>query len=98
MKRFCLILVWGSQFVVASAQSDTNVQEEKGTLPVMFDSVRAIVKNDLVQIGWSNLTEREVDFYMIEHSVDGIHFTPIYQQMPASNLNGSLLFFRYKSG
>lgn len=87
MKRFCLILVWGIQFFIASAQSETNIHEEKGTLPVMFDSVRAVVKNDLVQIGWSNLTERDVDFYMIEHSVDGTHFTPLYQQMPASNLN-----------
>lgn len=99
MKRFCLILILGAQFLVANAQSETNVHEENGTLPVMFDSVRAVVKNDLVQIGWSNLTEREVDFYVIEHSADGTHFTPIYQQMPISNLNekASYSFFDAKA-
>jgi len=87
MKRICLILVLLASLFSAHAQNQTNAQGEKGTLPVMFDSVRANVRNDLVQIGWSNLTEREVKHYMIERSVNGTDFTPIHQQQPASNLD-----------
>jgi hypothetical protein len=88
MKRSCLILVMMALLFSAQAQTQTNTHNgEKGTLPVMFDSVRANVKNDLVQIGWSNLTEREVKFYQIERSVNGIDFTPIYQQLPSSNFD-----------
>ena len=92
MKRLSLISILATQLLTAKAQNPTSVLEEKGTLPVMFDSVRAIVKNDLVQIGWSNLTEREVEFYMIERSVNGTDFKPIYQQMPSGNLNNKAAY------
>ncbi len=87
MKKSCLTLVSMAWLLSAQAQTQTSAQGEKGTLPVMFDSVRANVKNDLVQIGWSNLTEREVKFYMIERSVNGTDFMPIYQQLPSRNLD-----------
>lgn len=88
MKRSCLILVMLASLSSVYAQNQTNnSQGEKGTLPVMFDSVRANVKNDLVQIGWCNLTEREVKYYMIERSANGTDFTPIYQQPPSRNLD-----------
>ncbi len=58
-----------------------------GTLPVMFDSVRAVVRNDQVQIAWCNLTERDVSYYQVERSLDGKEFKPVYRFEPAHNLN-----------
>ncbi|HEX2846593.1 MAG TPA: T9SS type A sorting domain-containing protein [Chitinophagaceae bacterium] len=88
MKKICLISVLLVSLFSTYAQNQTNnTPTEKGTLPVMFDSVRANVKDDLVQISWSNLTEREVKYYMIERSVNGTDFMPIYQQPPSRNLD-----------
>jgi len=82
MKNCCLILLF---LTLHAFHAEAQIQ--RGTLPVMFDSVRALIKNDLVQVGWSNLTEREVRFYTIERSANGIDFTPVHQLLPSSNLD-----------
>lgn len=87
MRRACLILSISLMSVCAWTQNQTATQAAQGTLPVMFDSVRAIIRDDEVQIAWSNLTEREVSFYLIERSVDGTDFRSVYKQLPRSNLN-----------
>lgn len=57
------------------------------SLPVMYDNVKAYAKNNGVQIEWSNLTERDLSVYLVEHSVDGINFTAINQVQPKNNRN-----------
>jgi hypothetical protein len=71
----------------AWSQDQSNLQINQSTLPVMFDSVRAMVKENQVQIAWSNLTERDVDFYQVERSSNAKDFKPIIRISPSSNLN-----------
>lgn len=54
-------------------------------LPVLFADVRAYLKNNGVQIEWSNLTERDVIDYQVERSVNGVDFSSINLQLPKSN-------------
>ena len=56
-------------------------------LPVVFANVKAYEKNNGVQIEWSNLTEKDVAVYTIERAANGIDFSAIGQQSPASNQN-----------
>jgi hypothetical protein len=87
LKRVGLTLFVVMTIASVYAQDLTSVQSGEGTLPVMFDSVRALVRGDQVMIGWSNLTERDVSFYMIERSRDGKDFKPVARINPSSNLN-----------
>jgi hypothetical protein len=56
-------------------------------LPVKFGSINAVqVSTKEVKVNWTIYTEINTDKYVIEHSVDGIHFTEI-GTVKASNLN-----------
>jgi len=70
-----------SPFVLASSTSLDN------PLPVLFANVKAYEKNGGVQVDWSNLTEKDVASYDVEHSVNGTDFSSISQQLPTSNQN-----------
>lgn len=91
-RTFFLSLFSSFFLISAKAQNQTNATVDLGTLPVMFDSVRAVVKNDQVQIAWCNLTEREVTYYQVERSLDGKDFKPIYRFEPAHNLNAKAAY------
>ncbi len=91
-KTFFLSLFSFVFLLSAKAQNQTNASVDLGTLPVMFDSVRAVVKNDQVQIAWCNLTEREVTYYQVERSQDGKDFKPVYRFEPAHNLNAKAAY------
>ena len=54
---------------------------------VMFDNVKAYEKNGGVQIEWTNLTERDLNKYIIERSADGNLFDTLQGQSPAYNNN-----------
>lgn len=68
-----------SPFALASTSITDN------PLPVLFADVRAFAKNNGVQIEWSNLTERDVIDYKVEHSTNGVEFAAINTQLPKSN-------------
>ena len=68
-----------SPFALAS------ISEDENPLPVVFANVRAFEKNNGVQIDWSNLTEKDVDHYIVERSSNGTDFSAIAQQLPTSN-------------
>lgn len=70
-----------SPFALAALNGSTS------SLPVMYDNVKAFAKNNGVQIEWSNLTERDLTNYLVQHSVDGINFTTINQFQPKNNRN-----------
>ncbi|MEO8403664.1 MAG: T9SS type A sorting domain-containing protein, partial [Chitinophagaceae bacterium] len=70
-----------SPFALGSTSAAAN------PLPVLFDNVRAFEKGTGVQIEWSNLTERDLLNYQVEHSVNGRDYTVINQQSPKSNQN-----------
>lgn len=56
-------------------------------LPVMFADVKAYQKNSGIQVDWSNLTERDIVNYVVEHSTDGVSFSVLNQLQPRSNVN-----------
>lgn len=56
-------------------------------LPVIFANVRVVEKENGVEIGWSNLTEKDVVHYTVERSTNGRDFTAIAQQQATSNAN-----------
>ncbi|MET0461871.1 MAG: T9SS type A sorting domain-containing protein [Chitinophagaceae bacterium] len=89
MARIFFLNLFSLVFLLsARSQSQTTAKpDDLGTLPVMFDSVRAVVRNDQVQIAWCNLTERDVSYYQVERSADGKEFQPVYRFEPAHNLN-----------
>lgn len=70
-----------SPFTLGSISSVDN------PLPVLFANVKAYEKNNGIQIEWSNLTEKDVAIYSVEHSVNGSDYTAISQQLPTSNQN-----------
>ena len=70
-----------SPFALASSSAEDN------PLPVVFANVKAYEKNSVVQIEWSNLTEKDVAEYTIERSANGKDFSAISQQTPNSNQN-----------
>lgn len=62
-----------------------NISSSKDPLPVLYDSVAAYLKNNVVNIEWSNLTERDIATYFVERSVNGKDFSIISQHLPKSN-------------
>jgi hypothetical protein len=56
-------------------------------LAVLFDNVKATKFENKIRIEWTNLTEKEVAFYSVERSSDGINFKPIAKQSARNNQN-----------
>jgi hypothetical protein len=54
-------------------------------LPITFDNVKAIEKNNGVEVQWSNLTEKDINDYIVQHSVNGADFTDIKNHLPKNN-------------
>lgn len=67
-------------------------------LPVRFANVQAeIDATDRVIISWSNMTESEIQNYIIESSVDGILFQLAGTVMPTGNI-GERVDYTYSTG
>jgi hypothetical protein len=79
MKRFYLILFC---FAFYATKADCQTISF-----VMFDNVKAYEKDGGVQIEWTNLTERDLHFYIIERSIDGESFDTIEFRKPMNNHN-----------
>lgn len=75
------VLTTFSPFALAGSGASDN------PLAVLFNNVKAYQKDNGVQIEWTNLTEKDVAFYSIEHSTNGVDFTNINQQLPLFNQN-----------
>lgn len=71
-----------SPFALGSSSSATN------PLPVKFADVKATVVRQQVVINWSNLTEQNVEQYIVERSADGNSFTTVANELPVNNSNG----------
>jgi hypothetical protein len=56
-------------------------------LPVLFANEKAYENNNVIQIEWSNMTEKDVATYTVERSQNGNDFTAIRQLLPTSNQN-----------
>lgn len=56
-------------------------------LAVAFTDVRAIEKNNGVQIEWTNSTEKNIERYVVERSFNGNDFSEIDQKLPVNNQN-----------
>lgn len=46
-------------------------------LPVTFGDIMAIIKNGILQINWTSITETNNSHFIIEASTDGRHFTKV---------------------
>ncbi len=57
------------------------------TVPVFFDNVKISLKNDGVLVEWSNLTERELNSYVVEQSPDAHTYHAVTTLVPRSNMN-----------
>ncbi|MBI3139351.1 MAG: T9SS type A sorting domain-containing protein [Sphingobacteriales bacterium] len=68
-----------SPFTLGSTVVDAN------PLPVSFSDVKAVEKGAGIQLDWTNLTESDINSYVIEHSSNGVAFTAIGQVTPRSN-------------
>ncbi|MBE2229050.1 MAG: T9SS type A sorting domain-containing protein [Chitinophagaceae bacterium] len=68
-----------SPFTLGSTEAAAN------PLPVSFSDVKAFEKGNAVQIDWTNLTESDVESYVIERSANGVDFTAIASVAPRSN-------------
>ncbi|MBI5372502.1 MAG: T9SS type A sorting domain-containing protein [Sphingobacteriales bacterium] len=68
-----------SPFTLGSTVVDAN------PLPVSFSDVKAFEKGSGIQVDWTNLTESDINSYVIERSSNGVDFNAIGQQAPRSN-------------
>ncbi|HEX2627362.1 MAG TPA: T9SS type A sorting domain-containing protein [Chitinophagaceae bacterium] len=58
------------------------------TLPLSITSLKAYQYNNGIKVEWANTAESDVNYYEIEESVDGNHFTKATTLSPKNN-NGS---------
>lgn len=57
-----------------------------GVLPVTWLSVSAsLIPNNKVAVQWGTSTETDNDFFTVEHSLDGVNFSPLVQITGAGN-------------
>jgi Secretion system C-terminal sorting domain len=56
-------------------------------LPLKFGDIKAVQKNDAVQVDWYSLTETNLDHYEVERSMDGRNFITIGQAAARGNNN-----------
>ncbi len=67
----------------------SNDSSSGGVLPVRFANLRAEIDvANKVIIAWSNMTESEIQYYMIESSVDGSLYQPTSTIIPTGNTGG----------
>lgn len=73
----------------ASSATDLNdtftVTDETQTLPMTLVRFTGMPVKEGVQLDWSTATEENVDYFGIEHSIDGIYFTEFAQQKGQEN-------------
>jgi hypothetical protein len=56
-----------------------------GPLPVNFANVNAKQTGNNIAISWSNLTESDINYYIVERSTDGSNFAAIGKVQPKAN-------------
>jgi len=59
------------------------------TLPVKFVNVKAVLKNDQVQVSWTNATESDLLYYVVERSANAQSFTELTKINATRNDGGS---------
>lgn len=59
------------------------------TLPVKFVNVKAVLKNDRVQVSWTNATESDLLYYSVERSANAQSFTELTKINATRNDGGS---------
>lgn len=68
-----------------------------GVLPISLKDFYAEPLEDKVLLKWSVASERNVEYYLLEKSVDGIVFVPLNTVYSTANVNGenNLSYFNY---
>lgn len=76
--------------------NDLSVSGTMVALPVKFANVKAAYKDNRVDIRWTNLTESDLLYYVVEWSADGLHFTELDRLSPLKN-EGSRVDYVYEN-
>ncbi|NJB86535.1 hypothetical protein GGR26_002303 [Lewinella marina] len=64
-------------------------------LPITLLEWEASLLREGVEVRWSTLREANNDFFVVEHSTDGLNFTILTQQSGAGNSKGKLTYNYY---
>lgn len=83
MKKFFFSALISCGLLLAAAQTNGQTFEQNGD-PIFVSSpdhsgLYAYAQNNIVILRWSTGNERDIDRYIIEHSSDGIHFSPLHE-------------------
>ena len=74
----------------ASGSAITDVTVVSGALPVQFGYFRASQNNGINLLQWSTASEQNSDYFSVERSADGNHFTTIGKTAAAGFSNGTI--------
>lgn len=80
-------VTWTGVTVFSPFALGTTATGNANPLPVLFDNVRAYERSGGIEIGWSNLTERDLIEYVVERSTNGRDYIDYISVTPKSNLN-----------
>lgn len=88
-------VTWTGVSVFSPFALGTTATGNANPLPVLFDNVRAYERSGGIEIGWSNLTERDLIEYVVERSTNGRDYTDYMTVTPKSNLNEKADYSQY---
>lgn len=74
--------------------NDLLVFGPNSTLPLTFERLTATLSNGKIQLQWGNLSESNIEKYVIERSTQGNNFSAIATIIPKLN-NGQLAVYQY---
>lgn len=94
MKKLCFsgLISCGCLLIAAQTNGQTFGQNDMPIHVSPADHSQLIAypeKNNIVVLRWSTGNEREVDHYVIEHSPDGVHFTPLHDVVSKGVIDGN---------
>ncbi len=61
----------------------------EGVLPITFGNIEASIKNNVLTVNWTSITEINNDYYLIETSTDGKTFTSVSDKIFSKANNGN---------
>lgn len=69
--------------------NDLVVSGSFALLPVKFENVKGIQKNNSIEIAWTNATESDLLYYVVERSANAQNFTDLTTLSPEKNNGGA---------
>ena len=70
--------------------NDMSISGSLRILPVRFVNVKAVLRSKEVDVAWTNVTESDIAYYMVERSANGRDFSALSKVYPVQNSGGSV--------